>query len=192
MKTSLRYWMDARQEEKSYFRLTHPTWFTTALVDTLGVTKGPTSIDYWLDNINKRRQSSLWAQRDTYAAIRNFTGPDYQQGKLPSGNDGRPIRTTVAYQMTDYPPNRYFLPHKLEYYLRQIGASNIRIHKMKTWRYFPRYSADDLANGVLWRILEMQGKHGMWYIGSSVCFESIKSVLEYNELLLRNFNVPKN
>ena len=30
-----------------------------------------------------------------------------------------------------------------------------------------------------------QGVHGMWYAGSSVIFESVPAVMEYNELLLR-------
>ena len=30
-----------------------------------------------------------------------------------------------------------------------------------------------------------QGMHGMWYAGSSVIFESVPAVMEYNELLLR-------
>lgn len=47
-----------------------------------------------------------------------------------------------------------------------------------------------MTKGYLWRILEMQGKYSMWYIGSSVCFESVKSVIEYNELLVRNMQRP--
>ena len=62
---------------------------------------------------------------------------------------------------------------------------------MKTWRYFLHYSAAHMEQGYLWRILEMQGKYGMWYIGSSVSFESVKSVVEYNKLLVRNMIMPK-
>ena len=34
----------------------------------------------------------------------------------------------------------------------------------------------------------MQGKHGIWYAGSSVSFESVKSVVEYNKILLSNMD----
>ena len=74
--------------------------------------------------------------------------------------------------------------------LTEIGARDIDIVAMKTWRYFPRYSQKDMEKGYIWRILEMQGKYGMWYIGSSVCFDSVKSVLEYNKLLLKNMELP--
>ena len=33
-----------------------------------------------------------------------------------------------------------------------------------------------------------QGVHGMWYAGSSVIFESVPAVMEYNELLLRQMD----
>ena len=37
----------------------------------------------------------------------------------------------------------------------------------------------------------MQGRNNMWYGGSSVSFESVKSVLEYNNLLLRQMKGPE-
>ena len=63
------------------------------------------------------------------------------------------------------------------------------IVKQVIWSYFPRYSKEDLADGVLWNIYDLQGKYNTWYLGSSVCFESVKSVVEYNLLLLRNYDV---
>ena len=67
-----------------------------------------------------------------------------------------------------------------------FNTTNITLAKMIQWRYFPRYSTEDIESGILWRILEMQGKYGMWYTGSSVIFESAKSVAEYNDLLVEN------
>ena len=43
-----------------------------------------------------------------------------------------------------------------------------------------------MESGILWRILELQGRYGMWYAGSSVRFESVKSVVEYNKILVSN------
>lgn len=34
----------------------------------------------------------------------------------------------------------------------------------------------------------IQGVAGMWYAGSSVSFESVPAVMEYNELLLRQMD----
>ena len=64
MKTSLPIWADATDEEIYYFSRPSPAFFTTALVDTVNMTRATSPIDYWFDNINKKRQHSLWAQRD--------------------------------------------------------------------------------------------------------------------------------
>ena len=92
--------------------------------------------------------------------------------------------------MSDSKPYYTELRHVLEETLGNMQATSVSVLHMKSWRYFPRFSNDDLAEGMLWRILEMQGKYGMWYIGSSVSFESVKSVIEYNKMLLKHFAVP--
>ena len=43
-----------------------------------------------------------------------------------------------------------------------------------------------MQEGRLWDVFSMQGRSRTWYIGSSVSFESIRSVMEYNNLLVRN------
>lgn len=188
MKTSLKYW-NKYPKEQFLFSNTKPTWFTTSLVDTLNVTRGPRPIDYFIDNINTKF-NTIWAQRDTYAAVRNFSIDEYKKQKTPSGNDNSPVRTTIVYQMSDKRPSRVQLYKDLRRSLKSLGGTYINVMQMKTWRYFPRYNNNALRNGVLWKILRLQGRYGMWYIGSSVCFESVKSVVEYNELILKNYRSP--
>ena len=40
--------------------------------------------------------------------------------------------------------------------------------------------------GRLWDVISVQGRSRTWYIVSSVSFEAIRSVMEYNILLLEN------
>ena len=40
--------------------------------------------------------------------------------------------------------------------------------------------------GRLWEVFGVQGQRRTWYIGSSVSFEAVRSVMEYNNLLVRN------
>jgi len=190
MKTSLKFWLNKPTQESFYFSKTFPKYFTTALVNSEGTKKGPSPIDYLFDNINKKRESSLWAQRDSYAAIKGYSGADYINNTLESGNDGKTTRTTVTYQMSDKEPVDLELQNILKNSLKNMNATDIEVREFKTWRYFPRYSAADMEKGYIRRILEMQGKHDMWYIGSSVCFESAKSVLEYNKIIISNMQLP--
>ena len=42
-----------------------------------------------------------------------------------------------------------------------------------------------MAEGRIWQVFNMQGTKRTWYAGSSVGFESVRSVLSYNNLLLK-------
>ena len=193
MKSSLKYWVNCIPKEQSLFSKTKRTYFTTALMDSRGVVRGKTPIDYWFSNILAKREHSVWAQRDSYASVNGFEGKDYQSGLLPNGADGLDFRTTVVYAMGNKDPKKSGknLHTIFRNHFTTIGGRDIKLRHLTTWNYFARYSPEDMADGILWRILEMQGRYGMWYIGSSVSFESVKSVVEYNKMLVRNMKKPK-
>ena len=71
------------------------------------------------------------------------------------------------------------------HYENGFNATDIEIFSTISWPYFYKWSPHELANGNHWKVFEMQGNHRTWYAGASVCFESVKSVMEYNTLLLR-------
>lgn len=71
------------------------------------------------------------------------------------------------------------------HYEKGFNASSLEFLNTKTWEYFYKWSPDEVAKGNHWKVFNIQGLHRTWYAGSSVCMETIKSVLEYNELLLR-------
>ena len=71
------------------------------------------------------------------------------------------------------------------HYEKGFNASNVEFVSTITWEYFYRWSPDELSKGNHWKVFNIQGLHRTWYAGASVSFESIKNVLEYNELLIR-------
>ena len=192
MKSSLKYWLNRTPKEQRLFSRTTTSYFTTALMDSRGVSRGQTPIDYWFDNVLNKREHSVWAQRDSYAAVNRFEGDDYQNGLLPNGTDDQDFRTTVVYAMGKIHPTKSGknLHSVFRKHFTAIGGKDITLRHLTTWNYFPHYSTRDVADGIIWRILEMQGDYGMWYIGSSVSFESVKSVVEYNKMIVRNMRKP--
>ena len=72
------------------------------------------------------------------------------------------------------------------HYKDGFGASSVEILRSISWEYFYRWSPQEMQEGRLWDVFSMQGRSRTWYIGSSVSFESIRSVMEYNNLLVRN------
>merc|ERR1711994_1021750 len=73
----------------------------------------------------------------------------------------------------------------VSHYKKGFNATGIEILNTISWDYFPRWSPEEMIEGRHWQVFEMQGESRMWYAGASVSFESIKSVVEYNNLLLR-------
>ena len=69
------------------------------------------------------------------------------------------------------------------------GVKNAKIVDQQYWdNYFPKWSQDEVNKGYPWLVRdEMQGKvKNTYYIGSSICFESLLNVIEYNaELALQ-------
>ena len=63
-----------------------------------------------------------------------------------------------------------------------LNITDIKEHEFKVWQYFPHYSIESINKNYPWIVRdEMQGKYNnTYYIGSSVCFESTKDVVEWN------------
>lgn len=173
------------RKEWDIFSRQKPVWFTTTIYSSTYGARGNSPIDYWLDNVKNKREHSLWAQRDSYGTLNGYHGEAYRNGSLPGGPDGKFIRTGVAYQYgKTRPPDMNCLKKILRKNLEETDAANIEIVRQESWEYFPKFSPYDMAKGVLWDIFRMQGKRRTWFAGSSVNFESVKSVIEYNKLLV--------
>ena len=102
-----------------------------SLVNSTGVIHDQTPIDYWFDNVLKKREHSVWAQRDSFAAVHGFMGPVYQKGAFPSGNDALPVRTYVVYQYGKMKPEKQLLDDMLKRHLKSINGSDVQIRETK-------------------------------------------------------------
>ena len=72
-----------------------------------------------------------------------------------------------------------------KHYINGFHATDIQFIHTKEWEYFYKWSPEELEKGNHWKVFNIQGKHGIWYAGASVSFESVKDVMEYNNLLIR-------
>ncbi|XP_031568105.1 polyenoic fatty acid isomerase-like [Actinia tenebrosa] len=168
------------EEEFSHLR---NTWFTTTLFDSKEQCRSYTPIDYWLSNLYNKREQSVWARRNSRYVLKG--------GHCPTTKGLKSNISTVAYQMGDHSPMGTSLLCETfnQHFKRHLGVDTISVIKSKSWNYFPRFSVEKTAEGILWKIIENQGNEKTWYIGSSVIFESTKSVLEYNRLMMRRMEM---
>ena len=75
--------------------------------------------------------------------------------------------------------------------LIEVGKKNPKILYQNCTRYFPKFTQDGINKGYPWIIKnKMQGKYkNTYYIGSSVCFEAVECVVEYNLELLNMIGI---
>ena len=73
------------------------------------------------------------------------------------------------------------------HYENHFNATDMEIISRVSADYFYRWNSYEMETGNPWKVFEMQGSYRTWYIGASVSFESVRGVMEYNKLLLRQF-----
>ncbi|KAF0688523.1 Aste57867_19865 [Aphanomyces stellatus] len=126
------------------------------------------------------------------SALRNSKFTLEYKNQLEWGDmvDGRHKR--VAYQYYDQPlatVNRNDVTPLLRKDLALAGMNGVAVWTQKYWNYFPRFTADGLKKGLLWKIWDSQGDRKTTWIGSSVCFESALDVVTYNNNLIQRVQV---
>ncbi|XP_033763199.1 uncharacterized protein LOC117344537 [Pecten maximus] len=180
------------REENSYFQRSFDYYIISTLVDTTYGRRSGAPTGYYVDNINSKIDNLVWGFRDSYASLRDILGTNYSSGIYPGGTDGRKIESSIYYQEPQSRPNRATAKRILRNHIENVNQAKVlKVQKQIVWdNYFPRFSIPDMASGILWDIFDMQGKYGIWYIGSSVSFESLTGVVGYNNLLLKHVDIP--
>ncbi|XP_069119209.1 uncharacterized protein [Argopecten irradians] len=181
-------------EEENFFSRMNHYYYTTSLVDTKALNetvRGYSPQSYFSDNIQSKVDGSIWVKRDSFNSLEYVLGENYTNFQTPGAPDGRYEQTSVYYQYSKGRPDKDVLEKQLRDHIEnREGAEVLNILRVMVWDYFPQFSVADIATGITWDIFDMQGKYGIWYAGSSVYFESAKSVLEYNNLIFRQFASP--
>ena len=115
-----------------------------------------------------------------------------KEGKAAYDNMTDVITTAGVIQMGKNEISRSSLNEKLvKHYKEGFNVTDVEFIESKTWDYFPRWSRTEMGEGRHWQGFDIQGKNKTCDAWVSVSFESVKSVLEYNNLLLRQMKDPE-
>lgn len=181
--------VDFRPKELNIFKNLVNANYVTSLVES-DIGRRTRDPQVYFNQEIEQLSYSMYASISFYHAKNNITGDDYRLGIRENGPDGGPQETTMYYQYGLENPWAkdidLMIQSKLFTILKRFDKTNPRVLEQTKWGYyFPRFPAQAADRGYLWDILDMQGRFNTWYIGSSVCFESFESVIEYNNLLMR-------
>eukprot|EP01083_Nonionella_stella_P112309 330231_1 len=189
-KKALSFLTDATDEEKEVFGCINPSTLCATLFEYDVNQKLPTHAsggDLW--------PSAIWHGNDDLYAYRNSLKSivgckDYnawvKQNQLTKDRG-------ISYQYhTEAPTDEMAEPlaKTLVQQLTEMGETNVRIIEQRVWDYCPKWDVKAIVEKEYpWKVKdEMQGKYNKcFYIGSSVCFESVLNVCEYNVELCNQY-----
>ncbi len=168
--------LDASSNEQDIFsRLKSATFTSTIYASTHQ--PGQTYLDTWLDELNPGHQHSLYSQRFTAGAIHP------ERCQEPSEH----VKVRMAAQYGEIDIDDETLLALFQQRLDNMGAKNREIIKRVRFDYFYKFSNEDIVAGYPWKIFDLQGANKTWFIGSSVSFESVNNVVDYNIALMKAF-----
>jgi len=183
---SLKYLQPYTENEYQMFLRPKTRYMIKTLADTLDVQRSDSPIEMFPSAL-RHNNGSIVSSIDTINVMNRRNNIVYQLNLYPNGNDNTKVKSAVYTQFTDVPyPSAASMNAKLTQELKAMGSTSTTIIDTKIWRYFQHYTAEDLTNGIWYKILKMQGSNHMWFIGSSIWFDSIKSIFDYNEILARD------
>lgn len=79
------------------------------------------------------------------------------------------------------------LRHHFLQELESQGVTNVTVIRQFPWPYFHHYENSEIASGVPWDIVDMQGQRKTWWLGASAFFESVHDVINYNLMIMRKY-----
>ena len=158
--------------------------YTSSLVRASNTTRN-NPIAYYYEPIANKTEHAVTVEMDLKGA---FDYSDYGEMNLSQYNEktAEPRILTVL-QLGRHAASKTYLNGIIRrHYTGKFGKStDIDIFNTIVWPYFYKWSPRELSRGNHWKVFALQGRQRTWYAGASVCFESVKSVMEYNNLLLR-------
>lgn len=146
----------------------------TTLIEHDRPSKDDAPVTYFIPGLQKEFRGHLYAYRDSAKSVRWN-----KAAKLPSRG--------VCYQMCEHDTSHNKLLDVLKSDLAKWDVKEAKILAYQQWNYFPHFDIEGLKQGWPWKIMDLQGNDGMFFVGSSVCFESVDYIIRYNDLVHKRF-----
>eukprot|EP01083_Nonionella_stella_P083961 232238_1 len=176
--------LDATEQEKEIFGVLKPHVFTCSVVESA------TDTDQLHERVSEFWPNIQWKANGKLGAFRNSIKCWLDHEKYDKMvKDGKITKDrSCAYQFMNREPNpdkkadHKFFTDLLMEGLEKWGEKETKIIFQLVWDYMPIWSHQEVVKGYPWIVRnEMQGKfNNTFYIGSSVSYESVLNVVEYN------------
>ena len=173
-KSTLQILQNPSEQEKEVFTPQFNSKVVTRLITTRSI-KHDSGLVFWPHELSNRSQSNIITIRNTAKFL-----------SLANSSSNAFITYQYCNNEADFNQSKCD-----EDFINDLEKKGIKLDKeisQNTWSYFPKYNQQDIQNGLPWKTLLLQGVNNTWYIGSSVSFESINAVLNFNHLIMDMIN----
>eukprot|EP00092_Neocalanus_flemingeri_P089300 GFUD01112994.1.p1 GENE.GFUD01112994.1~~GFUD01112994.1.p1 ORF type:complete len:612 (-),score=92.37 GFUD01112994.1:186-2021(-) len=72
-----------------------------------------------------------------------------------------------------------------DHFINGFNVTHLEFLETVSWSYLPRWTPEEVVEGRHWDVFKMQGQNRIWYAGVSASYESVRSVVSYNNRLLK-------
>ncbi|MCB9640238.1 MAG: FAD-dependent oxidoreductase [Myxococcales bacterium] len=167
-------------------------WFTNQSSATITTTA---YVDEKVPNYTQEGRECLYFQERTTPDASGRWFADRAEESMRSANPLQGKEHRLAFQYTSQPSDHpeassEAILAQLNTDLREAGRTEASVLEhdglpfQKCWSYFHRFQTDAVASGIHWDILQRQGQHRTFWLGSSVWFEAVEHVFRYNRAVL--------
>ena len=181
---ALSFLSDATDQEKKIFSALKPHTFCSTIYEssTFYDNLHERVVEIW-PNIQWAADGHLGAHRNT---IKCWLDHEKYDELVKDGTITKDRSVTYQYEIRepnkDKEKDREYFREKLKADLAKWGEKDVRIIYNRVFDYHPIWSKEEINDKYPWIVKdEMQGVNKKtFYIGSSVSFESVLNVVEYN------------
>lgn len=92
------------------------------------------------------------------------------------------------YVLSDWKTSQAQIQQNIEKVIQKFGGTIKKFHVCHKWKYFPKFSSENMKNGLYDRLEDLQGENNTFYIGELPSFSTVELTGSYaKELVETNF-----
>jgi len=178
------------KEESHLLGSLKPSVYYAHLIDVKGGIRHSPTTAFMANVLQKKEEYAVTWTCDTAGLLTDgITSPE-GIAEYNNRTDQRTLYTLHA--PAKKATSEAFLKEKVRRHLMDgFGVENVEFLNTVAWSYLPRWTPSEAAEGRHWDVFDMQGKNKIWYAGVSASYESVRSVVSYNNRLLKQFQRGK-
>jgi len=83
------------------------------------------------------------------------------------------------YVLGDWNSSQEYVKNNIKQLVEKFGGKIKKLHTCRRWKYFPRYSSEDMKQGLYNQVENLQGKNKTYFIGELPSFSTVELTARY-------------